>query len=119
MIEKIKFMRNPVKETQELWLPKIEAALDQYTADCGSLHPELLEAMRYSLLDAGKRIRPILTLEFCRAAGGDPETAMPFACAVETICPAWTMMSCAAASPPAISSSARISRCWRVTRSRC
>lgn len=85
MIEKIKFMRNPVKETQELWLPKIEAALDQYTADCGSLHPELLEAMRYSLLDAGKRIRPILTLEFCRAAGGDPETAMPFACAVEML----------------------------------
>ncbi len=84
-MEMMKFMRNQVKEVQDLWLPKIEAALDQYTADCGSLHPELLEAMRYSLLDAGKRIRPILVLEFCRAAGGEPENAMPFACGVEMI----------------------------------
>ncbi len=78
-------MKNTVKDIQDKWLPKIEAALDRYTAECGSLHPELLEAMRYSLLNAGKRIRPILTLEFCRAAGGDPENAMPFACGVEMI----------------------------------
>ena len=78
-------MSHIVKERQNEWLPKIEAALDQYTAECGSLHPELLAAMRYSLLDAGKRIRPILALEFCRAAGGHPEDAMPFACGVEMI----------------------------------
>ena len=78
-------MKNTVKDIQDKWLPKIEAALDRYTAECGSLHPELLEAMRYSLLNAGKRIRPILTLEFCRAAGGNPENAMPFACGVEMI----------------------------------
>ena len=78
-------MSHIVKERQNEWLPKIEAALDQYTAECGSLHPELLAAMRYSLLDAGKRIRPILALEFCRAAGGHPEDVMPFACGVEMI----------------------------------
>ena len=33
----------------------------------------LEEAMRYSLLAGGKRIRPILSMEFCRAAGGSVE----------------------------------------------
>ena len=78
-------MTDIVKERQNHWLPKIEAELDRYTAQCGSMHRILLEAMRYSLLDAGKRIRPILALEFCRAAGGNPEDAMPFACGVEMI----------------------------------
>ena len=78
-------MNDIVKERQNHWLPKIEAELDRYTAQCGSMHDILLQAMRYSLLDAGKRIRPILALEFCRAAGGNPEDAMPFACGVEMI----------------------------------
>lgn len=74
-----------VKVRQEEWLPKIEAALDTATSEAGSIHPELINAIRYSLLDAGKRIRPILALEFCRAAGGNPEDAMPFGCGVEMI----------------------------------
>ena len=45
----------------------------------------LLESMRYSLLSGGKRIRPVLTLAFCRVCGGDPEKALPFAAAVEMI----------------------------------
>lgn len=45
----------------------------------------LLEAMRYSLLAGGKRIRPVLLLQFCRAAGGDMEKALPLACAVEML----------------------------------
>ena len=43
------------------------------------------EAMRYSLEGGGKRIRPCLTLEFCRICGGDVEAALPFAAAVEMI----------------------------------
>lgn len=43
----------------------------------------LLDAMRYSLLAGGKRIRPVLVLEFCAAAGGRAEDAMPAALAVE------------------------------------
>ena len=72
--------------TVEDYRLKIEAALDQ----CFRL-PEnlpqagLAEAMRYSLLAGGKRIRPMLVLEFCRIAGGDMEMAMPVACAIEML----------------------------------
>ena len=45
----------------------------------------LLSAMRYSLLAGGKRIRPVLTMEFCRAAGGRWRDAVPFGCALEMI----------------------------------
>lgn len=45
----------------------------------------LFDAMRYSLLAGGKRIRPVLTLEFCRICGGDWQSAIPFACALEMI----------------------------------
>ena len=47
--------------------------------------PYLFDAMRYSVLGAGKRVRPFLVLEFCRLAGGNVEDAMPFACALEMI----------------------------------
>ncbi|NLX94371.1 MAG: polyprenyl synthetase family protein [Clostridiales bacterium] len=43
------------------------------------------EAMRYSVFNGGKRIRPVLTLEFCRLCGGREEEALSFACAVEMI----------------------------------
>ncbi|MBQ7817199.1 MAG: polyprenyl synthetase family protein [Oscillospiraceae bacterium] len=46
---------------------------------------ELFEAMEYSLLAGGKRLRPILAFEFCRICGADWKTAAPFAAAVEMI----------------------------------
>lgn len=48
-------------------------------------YKRLNEAMRYSLLAGGKRIRPILTLKFSAALGGDMGHAMPLALAVEMI----------------------------------
>ena len=45
----------------------------------------LFESMRYSLLAGGKRIRPILVLEFCRVCGGDWKKALPVAAAIEMI----------------------------------
>jgi geranylgeranyl diphosphate synthase type II len=45
----------------------------------------ILEAMTYSLMAGGKRIRPVLCLAATEAAGGDPEDAMPAACALEMI----------------------------------
>ena len=55
----------------------------------GELHdlPQnaLFDAMEYSLLAGGKRLRPILAMEFCRLCGGDPHQAAPFAAAVEMI----------------------------------
>ena len=46
---------------------------------------DLYDAMMYSLLAGGKRIRPVLALETCRMCGGDVTTALPFACAVEMV----------------------------------
>jgi len=48
---------------------------------------DLYESMRYSLLAGGKRIRPVLTLEFARLAGGDDawRAALPAACALELV----------------------------------
>ena len=43
------------------------------------------EAARYSLLAGGKRIRAMLVLEFCRVSGGEAETALDIACAVEML----------------------------------
>lgn len=45
----------------------------------------LFEAMEYSLLAGGKRLRPIFALDFCRMCGGDWKTAAPFAAAIEMI----------------------------------
>lgn len=45
----------------------------------------LADAMNYSLMAGGKRIRPMLLLEFCRISGGDIQTALPLACAVEML----------------------------------
>lgn len=46
---------------------------------------KMLESMGYSLANGGKRIRPALTLEFCRICGGNIEDALPFALAAEMI----------------------------------
>lgn len=43
------------------------------------------EAMKYSVKNGGKRIRPFLTLEFAKACGGNMEAALDFGCAVEMI----------------------------------
>ena len=48
-------------------------------------HADLYDAMKYSLLAGGKRLRPVLTLESCRLCGGDVRAALPFACAIEMI----------------------------------
>ncbi len=64
----------------------IESALEKYFVSFETMpQAGLAEAMRYSLLAGGKRIRPLLTLEFCRISGGDIEQALPVACAVEML----------------------------------
>ena len=45
----------------------------------------LFDAMEYSLLAGGKRLRPILAFDFCRMCGGDWHDAAPLAAAVEMI----------------------------------
>jgi len=48
-------------------------------------YADLQEAMEYSLLAGGKRLRPVLVLECCKLCGGEPDKAIPFAAAVEMI----------------------------------
>lgn len=66
----------------EEYLKKINDSLEKYIPEDGT---DLTDAMRYSLLIGGKRIRPVLTLAFCELMGGDAENALPFACAVEMV----------------------------------
>ena len=62
---------------------RVEIALD---ASMGPERPESLrDAMRYSLLAGGKRLRPILCLTACELVGGSSELAMPTAVALEMI----------------------------------
>ncbi|CAM6103134.1 unnamed protein product [Calypogeia fissa] len=50
------------------------------------MYPEVVtEAMRYSLLAKGKRVRPTLCIAACELVGGTQEAAMPSACAMEMI----------------------------------
>lgn len=64
----------------------IDAALEQsFTGAAGMPLEGLADAMRYSLLAGGKRIRPMLVLEFCRISGGSVNDALPVACAVEML----------------------------------
>ena len=63
-------------------------AVETYLARLFSQAPpwkDLYEAMRYSLLAGGKRIRPVLTLEFARLGGLSWQTAVPVACALELV----------------------------------
>ncbi|OGW74829.1 MAG: hypothetical protein A2Z72_06120 [Omnitrophica bacterium RBG_13_46_9] len=69
-----------IKRDKEL----IDSALREYLSKLKG-PSSLLEAMRYTLFSGGKRLRPILTVESCRALRGDIEKALPFACAIELI----------------------------------
>lgn len=63
----------------------VEARLKEYMERPAGIPETLREAMAYSLLAGGKRLRPVLTLATAEALGGDEEKALPFACAVEMI----------------------------------
>ncbi len=69
----------------EQYRSKIEEYLANAPAQSAVPYRKLLESMRYSLTAGGKRLRPILTLEFCRLCGGDPDAALPVACGVEML----------------------------------
>ena len=58
---------------------------DFYSRFSGEPQKKLFDAMQYSLFAGGKRIRPILTMEFCRMCCGDYRKAAPFAGAIEMI----------------------------------
>lgn len=63
----------------------IENRLDALITQREFPQKKLLDAMRYSLLAGGKRIRPVLTMAFCEACGGEPMLALDPGCAVEML----------------------------------
>lgn len=63
----------------------VENALTEQLSSLGEIPSRLLESMTYSLSAGGKRLRPVLLLASCEMMGGDVETALPFACALEMI----------------------------------
>lgn len=76
---------------------KMEERLTQYAAmteemlsrylSCeeSCIYKTIYDAVKYSALAGGKRLRPALLLEFCRVCGGEIEKALPFAAALEMI----------------------------------
>ncbi len=77
---------NKQSEAQfEQYTSAIDAALDTALPERDMPQKRLVDAMRYSLFPGGKRLRPVMLLEFCRMCGGNWKDALPFACALEMI----------------------------------
>ncbi|MBC8569597.1 polyprenyl synthetase family protein [Zongyangia hominis] len=76
---------NFLEERLKEYGTQIDQALISYLPGEDCLQKSVMQAMKYSAMAGGKRIRPVLTMEFCRQCGGEAEDALPFACAVEMI----------------------------------
>ena len=63
----------------------VDDALAGLSFSAGASTAGLEEAMRYSLLAGGKRVRPVLALATARALGAEPDRFLPLACAIELI----------------------------------
>ena len=63
----------------------IERQLAISVAESNDPANRLIEAMRYNLMAGGKRLRPILALAACETVGGQAESALGYACALEMI----------------------------------
>ena len=74
-------LKSYLKQRQTL----VNRALTGYLPPTGSVPGRIHEAMRYSVLGEGKRIRPILVLAACEAAGGRVSDALHAACALELV----------------------------------
>lgn len=74
-------MKSVLKE----YKTSIDTYLEKVFSDRNYDYSKVIDAMAYSVAAGGKRIRPILTLEFARIANSDVKKMMPLACAVELI----------------------------------
>lgn len=63
----------------------IENQLKYYVNKKGMPQQRIFDAMEYSLLAGGKRLRPIIMLMTCKMCGGNEQNALPFACALEMV----------------------------------
>lgn len=73
---------NDYKKTFTSYVELVNSRLDVLLPKDGDI---VAKAMRYSIENGGKRIRPILVLSACKMCGGDVSQALDFACALEMI----------------------------------
>lgn len=73
------------KEQLKNDLSFVDESLRRYFEDKDPMFPKLFEAMEYTTMAGGKRIRAFLVMMFSRLSGGKAADAIPFACAVEMI----------------------------------
>ena len=74
-------MHNKIEEFSQL----LEENLYKYFESYFEEYKVLFDSMKYSVKNGGKRVRPLLTLLFCDACGGDVKAAIPMATAIEFI----------------------------------
>jgi len=74
-----------LEETLQALRARVNARLEDYLQLGTDCPDRLREAMAYSLLAGGKRLRPMLVLMACEACAGETEAALPAACAIEMI----------------------------------
>lgn len=67
------------------WARRFEKTLDSMLTPEADVPPRLAEAMRYAVLDGGKRIRPFIVTRGCELCGGTFEQAAPAAVALECV----------------------------------
>ncbi len=72
-----------VREVLADYAEMTDEALRKYMPEVECLQKNVADAAWYSVSAGGKRIRAALVMEFCRVCGGEPETALPVACAIE------------------------------------
>ncbi len=79
-------MKQNNEQLMTQYVQRVEAYLDEV---CFRYPQEpqkkLFDAMRYSLLAGGKRLRPVMLLDFCKMSGGAVKSAMPLAAAIEMV----------------------------------
>lgn len=81
MIENEVFLKAYLQDRQKI----VEEALEHYLPGEDNIPADIYKAVRYSVFNGGKRIRPILCLAAAEAVGGDLGQAIPVACALELI----------------------------------
>lgn len=74
-----------MKSSLEKYSSEITTQLIKSLPQAKDGQKNVVRAMQYSLQNGGKRLRPVLVLEFCKMCGGDVEKAMDYACAIEYI----------------------------------
>ena len=78
-------MSNEIKKAIDNYLERINKIIDQSLPESNGSHSSLHEAMRYSTLNGGKRIRPIITLLAAESVGQIDENVYAGACAIELL----------------------------------